>query len=218
MTPEQAKALQKQNARLRSQQAPRRSSQQAISSETQSEVTERAPNLYRVPQINVPEDLQGVARLIQTELAKIEQSQTILLSLWEKVRDQANSEDMIDFKKDISAPTGIFSTIQAGSANIGPVLPTNNRALRISSYETSAGQVATEFIANGTDGSGVNQASVWFDLIPADDGSRAGGVMTVNCSQFKVNGTPIQSAQEIKRQVYAELFALNPGIVIPQTD
>ena len=218
MTPEQAKALQRQSARLRSQQLPRRNSSQAISDEQQSEVTERAPNLYRAPKINIPDNLHDVAKLIQSELQKIESSQSILLSLWEKVKDQANSEDAIDFKKDISAPTGIFSTIQAASANIGPVLPTNNRALRISSYKTSAGQVATEFIADGTDGSGVNQASVWFDLIPADDGSRAGGVMTVNCSQFKVNGTPIQSTQEIKKQVYAELLALNPGIVIPQTD
>ncbi|WP_260863389.1 hypothetical protein [Citrobacter sp. Marseille-Q6884] len=105
MTPEQAKALQKQNARLRSKQTPRRSSQQAISSETQSEVTERAPNLYRVPQINVPDDLQGVARLIQKELQKIEASQSILLSLWEKVKSQTDAKSTIQFSKGIDIYT-----------------------------------------------------------------------------------------------------------------
>ncbi|MEG2040459.1 MAG: hypothetical protein RR068_05035 [Hafnia sp.] len=99
MTPEQAKALQKHNARLRSKQAPRRSSQQALSSETQSEVTERAPNMYRVPQINVPDDLQGVTRLIQQELQKIESSQSILLSLWEKLKDQANTATAVEINK-----------------------------------------------------------------------------------------------------------------------
>lgn len=100
MTPEQAKLKQREDARRRSQQAPRRASSQAVSSD-QSEVTEEAPAVYRVPQINVPEDLQGVARLIQTELAKIEQSQTILLSIWQKVKDQANDHDDIEFKKTI---------------------------------------------------------------------------------------------------------------------
>lgn len=101
MTPEQAKLKQREDAHRRSQQAPRRSSQQAISSEAQSEVTERAPNLYRVPQINVPEDLQGVARLIQAELQKIEASQSVLLSIWQKVKDQYSGHDDIEFKKTI---------------------------------------------------------------------------------------------------------------------
>lgn len=100
MNPEQAKLKQREDARRRSRQAPRRASSQAVSSD-QSEVTEEAPAVYRVPQINVPDDLQGVAKLIQTELAKIEQSQTILLSLWEKVKDQYNSHADIEFKKTI---------------------------------------------------------------------------------------------------------------------
>ncbi|MGK3361628.1 pyocin knob domain-containing protein [Citrobacter portucalensis] len=98
MTPELAKLKQRVDARRRSQQAPRRASSQAVSSD-QSEVTEEAPAVYRVPQINVPEDLQGVAKLIQTELAKIEQSQSILLSLWEKVKDQINSQTEVKINK-----------------------------------------------------------------------------------------------------------------------
>ncbi|EAO1621237.1 hypothetical protein ABFT38_002493 [Salmonella enterica] len=100
MNPEQAKLKQREDARRRSRQAPRRASSQAVSSD-QSEITEEAPAVYRVPQINVPEDIQGVAKLIQTELAKIEQSQTILLSIWQKVKDQANDHDDIEFKKTI---------------------------------------------------------------------------------------------------------------------
>ncbi len=92
MTPEQAKLKQREDARRRSRQAPRRASSQAVSSD-QSEVTEEAPAVYRVPQINVPEDLQGAAKLIQTELAKIEQSQSILLTLWEKLKSQSTTTD-----------------------------------------------------------------------------------------------------------------------------
>ncbi|WP_193147878.1 vWA domain-containing protein [Citrobacter freundii] len=92
MTPEQAKLKQREDARRRSRQAPRRASSQAVSSD-QSEVTEEAPAVYRVPQINVPEDLQGAAKLIQTELAKIEQSQSILLTLWEKLKAQSTATD-----------------------------------------------------------------------------------------------------------------------------
>lgn len=98
MTPEQAKLKQREDARRRSKQAPRRASSQAVSSD-QSEVTEEAPAVYRVPQINVPEDLQGVAKLIQSELAKIEQSQTILLSIWQKVKDQANTSAAVEINK-----------------------------------------------------------------------------------------------------------------------
>lgn len=98
----QAKRQQLEDARRRSQQKPRRSSQQALADEQQSEVTERAPNLYRVPQINVPEDLQGAAKLIQSELQKIEQSQSVLLTLWQKLQGQVAGADGVTFKKPVT--------------------------------------------------------------------------------------------------------------------
>ena len=91
----------------RSKQSPRRHSSQASGTEPQSEVTETAPTLYQVPQINVPEDLQGVAKLIQGELQKIEQSQSILLSIWEKVKDQYASQDGVTFNKPVNFADGI---------------------------------------------------------------------------------------------------------------
>ena len=107
MTPEQAKALQKLNALERSKQAPRRHSSQASGSEPQSEVAETAPTLYQVPKINVPEDLQEVAKLIQGELQKIEQSQSILLSIWEKVKDQYANQDGVTFDKPVNFAGGL---------------------------------------------------------------------------------------------------------------
>lgn len=66
----------------------RRYSSKSVSNKQQSEVTERPPNLYRVPKINIPDNLHDVARLVQSELQKIEQSQSVMLSLWEKYQEQ----------------------------------------------------------------------------------------------------------------------------------
>jgi len=48
----------------------RRYSSQSVSNEQQSEVTEHPPNLYRVPKINIPDNLHDVAKLVQSELQK----------------------------------------------------------------------------------------------------------------------------------------------------
>ncbi|WP_333498537.1 hypothetical protein [Kluyvera sp. CHPC 1.2972] len=81
MTPAESKARAKLNALERSKQATRQTSP---SSTSNSQVTEAPPQLYQVAQINVPEDMHGMTKLVQAELLKIAQSQSIVLSLWKK--------------------------------------------------------------------------------------------------------------------------------------
>ncbi|MFU1851404.1 pyocin knob domain-containing protein [Citrobacter portucalensis] len=244
MTPEQAKALQRQNARLRSQQFARRKSSQAVSNEQQSEVTDRAPNLYRVPKINIPDNLHDVAKLIQSELQKIESSQSILLSLWQKLQGQIASKDSIKFTKQVvfdvnpevqgnygwncipeSMQITAFNNpvwgwgLISGDTESSPV-PDNSYGtlLTVSSGGTYGYTRPTDLIATGNNGAWVQQIfistganvyvrkstnggdwSAWGDL----------GLSPLAIEQMRLN---------LKKEMYAELLALNPGIVIPQTD
>lgn len=244
MTPEQAKALQRQNAKLRSQQSPRRYSSQSVSNEQQSEVTERAPNLYRVPKINIPDNLHDVAKLIQSELQKIESSQSILLSLWQKLQGQIASKDSIEFTKQVvfdvnpevqgnfgwncipesmqtttfnnpvwgwgrisgddegsPAPGGAFGTLltvssggMAGYASPADMIAAAYNGAWIQQIFIST--MAEVFVRQSTNGS---DWSAWGNL----------GVSPLAIEQMRLN---------LKKEIYAELLALNPGIVIPQTD
>lgn len=80
-----AKQRQSENARARSKQPFRQTSSASTSN---SEVTERPPQVYQAPQINVPENLHEAAKLIHDELSKIAQSQSIILTLWEAYEKQ----------------------------------------------------------------------------------------------------------------------------------
>lgn len=53
----------------------------------QSEVTQQPPNLYQVAKINTPDNLGDMTRLLHSELTKIAQSQSILLTLWQQQQD-----------------------------------------------------------------------------------------------------------------------------------
>lgn len=293
MTPEQAKTLQMANAMLRSKQKPRRNSQQAISSEAQSEVTERAPNLYRVPQINVPEDLQGVSRLIQQELQKIEASQSILLSLWEKLKDQANEKDHIALYKPLSIAAGGDAqlTLQRDDTTRWNYMQWTNKAdnsqeMFFGMYPGSKGVTLNAqtgsvdmyaqggFYFNNYTFGNVNQTyrcvapateygtsrnnqdfCIWLNnsgnnymlmergivdgayhyaaIVNGDDSGAVWNLEMRNNGQLYFAGAlqaaaPMVEAQinmsialtreEIKEEIYAELLALNPGIVIPSTD
>lgn len=80
MNTAEKKAAASVDALERSQQAPRRTS----SASTQNELTASAPALYQVTKINVPASLGEVGKLIHSECTKIQQSQTIILSLWQQ--------------------------------------------------------------------------------------------------------------------------------------
>ena len=83
MNTAEKKAAASGDALERSQQAPRRTS----SASTQNELTASAPALYQVTKINVPASLGEVGKLIHSECTKIQQSQTIILSLWQQQQE-----------------------------------------------------------------------------------------------------------------------------------
>lgn len=58
--------------------------QKALARSEQGQVTNRPPNLYQIPHINVPKDLAECARLIHLEFSRIAASQSIMLTLWEE--------------------------------------------------------------------------------------------------------------------------------------
>lgn len=82
----EAKARQRADALKRSQIVTRRTSGASISN---SQVTERPPQVYQAPQINVPENLHDTAQLIHDELGKIAQSQSVLMTLWEQLKGKS---------------------------------------------------------------------------------------------------------------------------------
>lgn len=76
MTPAQSKAAAKADAKAR-----------ALAKEangTESQVNNSPPMVYQAPSINVPASMHEVAALIQGELTKIQQAQSVLLTLYEK--------------------------------------------------------------------------------------------------------------------------------------
>ena len=78
----ESKRKQRESALLRSKTDVRRTSS---ASTDNSQVTERPPQVYQAPQMNTPEDFHEVAKLVHGEFEKIAQSQSVLLSLWQKL-------------------------------------------------------------------------------------------------------------------------------------
>lgn len=108
MTPEEqaaqialAKLQQRANASARSKLPARQTSSASTSN---SEVTERPPQVYQAPQINVPENLHEAAKLIHDELNKIAQSQSVILTLWKKY--EAQDEELARVKQQLATLQG----------------------------------------------------------------------------------------------------------------
>lgn len=235
MTPEQAKALQKQNARIRSKQAPRRNSSQALSSETQSEVTDRAPNLYRTPQINVPDDLQGVTKLIQSELSKIEQSQSVLLTMWEKLRGQVAGVDSITFTKQVNFDVNPTVNNQTGWNVVPqyaqPVTTSVDAApwgwAMVPGIPDAPGNTYGTLLtmsSGGTYSLTVQQAvadpNYWLQQLMIDTASGVYVRTATNGNGWGVWGvlSAALSIKAFKSEIYAELLELNPELVTPSVD
>lgn len=73
MTPEESKRRQKLDAATRAA--------AATATNTESQVTKAAPQVYRAPRINVPANRHEFAKLIEAELTKIEGAQSAIMSL-----------------------------------------------------------------------------------------------------------------------------------------
>jgi hypothetical protein len=118
-----AKARQLANAAERAKQGAGRKSMAAVATTpAQSEITSKPPNLYQVTRINTPADFPEVARLLSRELNKIAESQSYILTLWEKLRGQAGGQaggqDYVDFSVPVDFSAGI--TIY-GMAGFNPI-------------------------------------------------------------------------------------------------
>lgn len=76
MTPAQSKARASADAKARAL--------AKAANGTESQVNNSPPMVYQAPSINVPASMHEVAALIQGELTKIQQAQSVLLTLYEK--------------------------------------------------------------------------------------------------------------------------------------
>lgn len=77
-----AKAKQLADALARSKEATRRTSS---ASTENSQLTSSPPTVYRLGPMNIPRDLAGMTKLVHSELQKIEQSQSVILSIAQKM-------------------------------------------------------------------------------------------------------------------------------------
>ncbi|EDE9644413.1 hypothetical protein MM452_000244 [Salmonella enterica] len=197
-----------------------RKTSSASTTNAQSEVAESPPVIYQVPNINVPENLEEAAKLIQSELQKISQSQSILLTLWEKLRNQVATASGVEFTKPVTFAAGV--TYAAG------VTSTYNHGGDYITYlnpwwgETGRGAV-WELECNDP----VNGAYMFYCQRQIDGGTlfNVNGTIQGNIATNQVGHHYVTDRQldvreavirgELRGEIYTELHRLNPGIVIP---
>lgn len=210
-----------------------RKTSSASTTNAQSEVAESPPVIYQVPNINVPENLEEAAKLIQSELQKISQSQSVLLTLWEKLKSQYATATGVEFTKPVtfqSSPqiegqygwncvpqyaqtvVGSMDNAPWGWACVSGVGDAPNypygTLLTVGSggtggYETPGAQKTA-----GYDGA-------WIQQIYITTEPRVFIRQTTNGNDWS-DWLNIQTGAALKREIYAELCRLNPGIVIPE--
>lgn len=191
-----------------------RKTSNASTANTQSEVTESPPTVYQVPNINVPENLEEAAKLIQSELQKISQSQSILLTLWEKLRNQVATASGVEFTKPVTFAAGATSTYNNGGAY--PVYINNwwDGASRGAVWELDCNDpVNSTYIA-------YFQRQIDGGTLFNVNGTIQGNIATNQLGHHYVTDRQLDvrealSRDELTAEIYAELYRLNPGIVIP---
>lgn len=111
---DKAKAAQLAAARLRSKTLVRETSG---ASTDNSQLTSSPPTVYRLSKLNIPSNLDGMTKLVHSELQKIEQSQSVILTLWQEY--QAQKSDLAQAKKQLQKLTSAM-------ARAGIEIPTDN--------------------------------------------------------------------------------------------
>ncbi|XUA17736.1 hypothetical protein ACQVA2_13740 [Citrobacter sp. OP27] len=214
-----AKTAQRENARRRSKEATRRTSS-ASTSNTQSEVTERPPQVYRVPQINVPQNLHDAAKLIQGELTKIAQSQSIILTLWEKLRGQVAGADSVQFNVPVNFTDGIaLNGVPVtdwrfrGTYEWDGVPWTADTGLYI---ERNSSDTASDMVIQFYGGGGGSCPAMQFRV-----DYKTGGLSYRSARDkygFEVDFVKLatQTAlEQAKKDIFTTLRVMNPGLLIP---
>ncbi|EEI0500677.1 hypothetical protein GN187_09035 [Salmonella enterica subsp. enterica] len=191
-----------------------RTTSSASTTNAQSEVAESPPTVYQVPNINVPENLEEAAKLIQSELQKIAQSQSVLLTLWEKLKSQAATASGVEFTKPVAYAAGVTETYYNGGAY--PIYINNwwQEEGRGAVWEMDCNDpVNGSYIAyfqRQTDGGTV------FNV----NGTIQGNVAINQLGNYYVTDRQLDvreavDREEIKSEIYAELQKLNAGLIVP---
>ncbi|EHG2794857.1 hypothetical protein J4S35_002581 [Salmonella enterica] len=191
-----------------------RATSSASTTNAKSEVAESPPTVYQVPNINVPENLEEAAKLIQSELQKIAQSQSVLLTLWEKLKSQAATASGVEFTKPVAYAAGVTETYYNGGAY--PIYINNwwQEEGRGAVWEMDCNDpVNGSYIAyfqRQTDGGTV------FNV----NGTIQGNVAINQLGHYYVTERQLDvreavDREEIKSEIYAELQKLNAGLIVP---
>lgn len=186
----------------------------ASTTNAQSEVAESPPTVYQVPNINVPENLEEAAKLIQSELQKIAQSQSVLLTLWEKLKSQAATASGVEFTKPVAYAAGVTETYYNGGAY--PIYINNwwQEEGRGAVWEMDCNDPANgsyiAYFQRQTDGGTV------FNV----NGTIQGNVAINQLGHYYVTERQLDvreavDREEIKSEIYAELQKLNAGLIVP---
>ncbi|EGF4598780.1 hypothetical protein ICE59_003222 [Salmonella enterica subsp. enterica serovar Agama] len=190
-----------------------RKTSSASTTNAQSEVAESPPTVYQVPNINVPENLEEAAKLIQSELQKIAQSQSVLLTLWEKLRNQVATASGVEFTKPVTFAAGATSTYNNGGAYPVYINSWWDGASRGAVWEMDCNDpVNSTYIA-------YFQRQIDGGTIFNVNGTIQGNVATNQVGHYYVTDRQLDvreavDREEVKSEIYAELHRLNPNLII----
>ncbi|EBV5232285.1 hypothetical protein NE78_000526 [Salmonella enterica subsp. enterica serovar Telelkebir] len=210
-----------------------RTTSSASTTNAQSEVAESPPTVYQVPNINVPENLEEAAKLIQSELQKIAQSQSVLLTLWEKLKAQYATEAGVEFTKPVSFQDSPQIEGQYG----WNCVPDYTQKVSGSMDEAPWGWSCVAGLEGAPDGVGYGTAltisSGGTSGYATPESQRVAGYNGAWLQQIYINTSAvmhirqstngsawsewstIQSGVAVKREIYAELQKLNAGLIVP---
>ncbi|HCM2495373.1 TPA: hypothetical protein N3D36_004586 [Salmonella enterica subsp. enterica serovar Lehrte] len=210
-----------------------RTASNASITNAQSEVAESPPVVYQVPNINVPENLEEAAKLIQSELQKISQSQSVLLTLWEKLKSQAATASGVEFTKQVS-----FQDSPQVEGQYGwNCVPNNQQFVSDSMSNAPWGWACVSGIADAPNGSEFGTVltissggtggyvtpaaqisaaynGAWLQQIYIDTGAAIYIRQSTNGGGWS-GWELIQNSVAIKGEIYTELHRLNPSLIIP---
>lgn len=85
-------------AKLRQREADKLRAQQASAAATtveQSQVTKKPPTLYSPPKITQSRDVGNLWKIVNNELISIAHSQSIILTLWQQLQDNAETVEKL---------------------------------------------------------------------------------------------------------------------------
>ncbi|EBU8203617.1 hypothetical protein DQD37_01870 [Salmonella enterica subsp. enterica serovar Cardoner] len=210
-----------------------RATSSASTTNAQSEVAESPPTVYQVPNINVPENLEEAAKLIQSELQKIAQSQSVLLTLWEKLKSQYATATGVEFTKPVSFQDSPQIEGQYG----WNCIPERTQTVSDSMNNAPWGWSCVAGLEGLPDGVGYGTvltiSSGGTSGYATPDSQRVAGYNGAWLQQIYINTSAvmyirqstngnawsewsaIQSDIAVKREIYAELQKLNAGLIVP---